>query len=89
MVQFPHPSLKLGRLLVCKSMRKRGIGTCIIQDVARRAWEMKEKIPLRFLTVDALPHAIDFYVNKGFINSGVTQRSGSTIMYIDLKNMEE
>lgn len=84
---FPHPSLKLGRLLVCGTMRNRGIGTCILQDIGRRAMDIKGKIPLRFLTVDALPHAVDFYRSNGFIDSGVKHGSGLSVMYIDLKNI--
>lgn len=86
---FAHPAIKLGRLLVCNSLRGRGIGTAILQHLAKQALDIREKMPLRFLFVDALPHAVQFYVKSGFIDSNIkrgTERDLS-LLYIDLNRV--
>lgn len=85
-VKFAHPAIMLGRLLVCKSMRGRNIGTCILQDIAKIALNMREQIPLRFLRVDALPQAVSFYKKNGFIDTGIKRGAEEdlSILYIDI-----
>lgn len=83
---FPHPCLKLGRLLVCKSMRKRGIGTAILYDFAMRALKLSEHAAIRFLTVDAKPKAVDFYKYFGFIDPNI-RRGENRFLYIDLTHV--
>ncbi|GEM_PF-2474627 len=88
-INFAHPALKLGRLLVCKSMRGRGIGSVILQDIARTALDLKNKIPLRFIIVDSLPHAVKFYMKQGFIDSGIKRgkERDLSLLYIDLSRL--
>jgi GNAT superfamily N-acetyltransferase len=89
-INFAHPALKLGRLLVCKSMRGKGIGSIILQEIARTALDLKNKIPLRFIIVDSLPNAVDFYKKQGFIDSGIKRgkQRDLSLLYIDLSHIE-
>ena len=86
---FAHPAIKLGRLLVCNSMRGKGIGTCILQDIAKIALKMRDQIPLRFLLVDSLPQALTFYKNSGFIDTDIKRGSKRdlSLLYIDLNKI--
>lgn len=88
---FSHPALKLGRLLVCSSMQRSGIGTAILQYLAKQALEIRDKVPLRFLLVDAVPHAVEFYIKKGFIDTGIKRGSSRdlSLLYIDLNKVIE
>lgn len=86
-----HPAIKLGRLLVCNSTRRSGIGTAILQHLARQALDIRVKIPLRFLFVDSLPHAVDFYIKQGFIDSTIKRGSQRdlSLLYMDLNKIME
>lgn len=86
LVPFPHPCLKLGRLLVCGSMRNKGVGTAILQDFATRALKLSEHVALRFLTVDAKPDALGFYKHFGFIDPSI-KRGANKFLYIDLNKV--
>lgn len=83
---FSHPSIKLGRLLVCSSMKRRGVGTAILQYLAKQALDIRDKIALRFLLVDSVPNAVEFYKSKGFIETGIKRGSNRdlSLLYIDL-----
>ena len=83
---FPHPCLKLGRLLVCGSMRKRGVGTAILQHFAMTALKLSENVAIRYLTVDSKPDAVNFYKRFGFIDPGVA-RGINKFLYIDLNKV--
>jgi len=86
---YAHPAVKLGRLLVCSSMRGKGVGTAILQHLAKQALDVREKIPLRFLLVDSLPHAVGFYIRNGFIDSTIKrgQNRDLHLLYIDLNGI--
>lgn len=86
-----HPAIKLGRLLVCNSTRGNGVGTAILQHLARQALDILEKIPLRFLFVDSLPHSVDFYLRKGFIDSNIKRgaQRDLSLLYMDLNKIIE
>ena len=84
---LPHPSLKLGRLLVCKKMKKKGIGFHIITYFVEKALALNKEIPIRFLLVDALPNAVSFYVEKcGFVNTRILKGKDRdlALLYIDI-----
>ena len=86
--KLAHPVLKLGRLLVCRSQRGKGIGTHIITKVASIALEARKIMPLRFITLDSIPHSIGFYKKLGFIDSNISPRpDGSKLMYIDINRL--
>ncbi|MEK7524537.1 MAG: GNAT family N-acetyltransferase, partial [Patescibacteria group bacterium] len=68
---------------------QRGIGTAILQHLAKQALDIREKMPLRFLFVDALPHAVQFYVKNGFIDSNIKRgrERDLSLLYIDLNRV--
>ncbi|MDP3975868.1 MAG: GNAT family N-acetyltransferase [bacterium] len=86
---FPHPAIKLGRLLICQSMRGMGIGTTVLKKVATIALDVREIVPIRFLIVDSMKQAVQFYLHNGFVDSGIKRgkQKDLSIMYIDLKNL--
>jgi GNAT superfamily N-acetyltransferase len=85
---FPHPCLKLGRLLVCRTMRGKGVGTAILQEFATRALKIGELVSIRFLTVDSKPGSLDFYKSFGFVDPGI-KRGHNHFLYIDLNKIPE
>lgn len=83
--RLTHPALKLGRLLVCKSMRGNGVGSHIITKIASIALEARKIMPVRLITADVLPQSIGFYKKVGFVDAQVKPRSdGIKLMYIDI-----
>lgn len=83
---FAHPAIKLGRLLVCKSMRKKGVGKAIVQDLISIALKVRQDLPLRFLVVDSKPNSVGFYLKLGFINPQIKAKFERhlTLLYFDL-----
>ena len=86
LASFPHPCLKLGRLLVCGSMRKRGVGTAILQHFAMTALKLSENVAIRYLTVDSKPGVVNFYKRFGFNDPGIS-RGVNKFLYIDLNKV--
>ena len=84
---YSHPALKLGRLLVCKSERGRNIGRNILAYLLAKAVTLTSQLPLRFIIVDALPDAVNFYKKNGFVETSVKRgnKRNHTLMYIDIK----
>lgn len=99
---FPHskhrkdyPAVKIGRLGVNKKFQhnERNWGTFTLDYI--KAWMVdSNKTGCRFITVDAYPSAVPFYLRNGFVFMGNTERlryetkTGETIsMFFDLMNI--
>lgn len=63
---FPHPTLMLGRVLLCKTCRDRKIGTRVIDHVVMLAQNLNRFAACRFIAVDSKPHVQGFYKKMGF-----------------------
>jgi len=70
---FPHPAIKLGRVLIDSRYRnkgkydKKGYGTAVIKNIIHIAQQLNEKfIACRFITVDAKTGVVEFYKKAGF-----------------------
>ena len=61
-----YPALKIGRLAVNQMYRKHGIGAHILRFI-EAMYLLNKQAGCRFITVDALPSAIDFYKKCNFI----------------------
>ena len=86
---FSHPALKIGRLLVCNSVRGCKIGSHILTFVIAKAIKFNEDLPFRFIIVDSLPQSIGFYEKNGFRDSGVKRGrdKDQSLMYIDINQV--
>ena len=60
------PSIKIGRLAVCKEMKNCRIGTSIIDFVIDHAVRQNEQCACKYITVDAYGASIPFYLKKNF-----------------------
>jgi len=65
--RYPLPVLRLARLAVDESARRRGIGASLLRAVFSIACDMGKKVGCVGVVVDAKPHAISFYERYGFI----------------------
>lgn len=63
-----YPALKLARLGVHKDRQGKGIGTEIVKVCAGIAIAMHDDnhVGCRFVTVDAYPDRVEWYLNRGF-----------------------
>lgn len=61
-----YPALKTGRLAVNKTNRMQGIGTQVVHFV-KSIYYMNKQAGYRFITVDAIPSAVDFYKKCLFV----------------------
>ncbi|MEA3415298.1 MAG: GNAT family N-acetyltransferase [Thermodesulfobacteriota bacterium] len=64
---YPLPVLRLARLAVDESARRRGIGSLLLRVVFNIACNMGKKVECVGVVVDAKPHAVSFYERYGFI----------------------
>ena len=84
-----YPAVKLCRLGVDVSCRKKQIGTTII-DYVKSMFALDNKAGCRFLTVDAYLDAVPFYVKNDFQFMNVEDNNPHTrLMYYDLVDLEE
>ncbi len=85
------PSIKFARLAVDKNYQKQGVGTNILKWGIGYALDCSERVAIRFITVDAYPHKIDFYLKYHFLvnqNRHYTKKSNHISMRYDLLNKE-
>ncbi len=89
------PALKIGRLCVDDSYRKKGFGTAMVKFAIKIAKEISlEKAGCRFLTVDAKRNknkdldSYTFYTKIGFEALRLEKEQINTPMYLDLKLIE-
>lgn len=84
-----YPAVKLCRLGVDLSCRKKQIGTTII-DYVKSMFALDNKAGCRFLTVDAYLDAVPFYVKNEFQFMNAEDDDPHTrLMYYDLMDLEE
>ena len=90
-----YPALKIGRLAVGKQHSQHGIGTHIIRFV-EAMYLINKQAGCRFITVDAIPSAVDFYKKCKFFTLkepdpvpegvDVDELDQTTLMGFDLKS---
>lgn len=79
-----YPAVKIGRLAIHKNYQRKGIGKDIL-DLVIYYFTHKNISACRFITVDALTDAIQFYEKNGFKFLTSKDRNSSTrIMYYEL-----
>ncbi|MGM9844514.1 MAG: hypothetical protein ACI30S_09865 [Muribaculaceae bacterium] len=84
-----YPAVKIGRLAVNSDCIGEGMGTFIIDSI-KYAFTKVLRLGCRFLTVDALGSAIDFYKKNGFdFFTDKDSEEDTRLMFYDLKNFVE
>jgi len=63
------PALKIGRLARNIKHQRSGVGTTLIRLAFDKLIDQSEQIGCRFLSVDAIPSALKFYADLGFVNN--------------------
>lgn len=79
-------AIKLEYLAIDRSYQRMGNGTAVLKYIVQLAKEYSERLPIRFLSLDALTEKIEWYVKRGFqlytpIN--LAQSRNTVPMYMD------
>ncbi len=85
-----YPAVKIGRLAVDERYAHMGFGELILKTVCRM-FRTNNRTGCRFITVDALSSATDFYEAKGAFRFFTEQdiADDTRLMYFDLKDFGE
>ena len=84
-----HPSVKIGRLAVAKKYENIGFGRLIIRTVREKFVSENQPTGCRFITVDAIKNAVDFYVrNKFEFLTSEDENDNTRLMYMDLNSIQ-
>jgi predicted N-acetyltransferase YhbS len=87
--RYPLPVLRLARLAVDESSRRKGLGKRLLRFVLRLALRMSEDFGCVGVVVDAKPGAVDFYTQFGFFPLEVVEgqspaRPAATALFLPL-----
>lgn len=81
-----YPAIKIGRLAVNQDYAGDGLGTFLLDNI-KYAFTNVKRLGCRFITVDALSTAVDFYKKNGFQYFTEQDEGDDTrLMFFDLKN---
>ena len=79
-----YPSLLIGALAVSKSYQGNDIGTFICDYCFDKAVKLSQILGCRFLVVDAIKSAVDFYIKYGFILAPKQEKEKQKLMFLDI-----
>ena len=79
-----YPALLIGQLGVCDGYQSSGVGTYICDFCFDRALKLSQKVGCRFLVVDALDSAMEFYAKYGFVLAPKQEREKQKLMFMDI-----
>ena len=93
LVNFRHefPAVKIGRLLICQSIRRSGIGKSLVSIAISAAKDnVAPSVGCRFVIVDAHQDAIKFYRDCGFtlLSSEENKTKQDPIMFLDIGKLQ-
>lgn len=83
-------AIKLEYLAIDRLYQHFGNGTQVLKYIIQEAKEYSEKIPIRFLSIDALAEKVDWYIDRGFQLYNPDDRNHAAItvpMYVDFCDM--
>ncbi len=84
-----YPAVKIGRFGVCVSMKKKSIGSKLLEFI-KLYFTTDNKTGCRFITVDAYVAALDFYFKNGFVPLNEDDADEPTrLLYFDLNDLDE
>ena len=82
------PALKIGRLVIDKSFKGKGLGSVIMANIISKCIKMNKEQACRLITVDAYKQAIPFYQKMGFKFLTEDDKNDTTrLMFLDLANI--
>ena len=79
-----YPALLIGQLGVCGERQGNGVGTYICDFCFDRAIKLSQRVGCRFLVVDALESAVNFYVKYGFTLAPKQEKETQKLMFLDI-----
>ena len=78
------PSLYINYLAIGTKYQKNKIGTKTLEKIINEARQWTDFLPIRFITLNAVPEKVDWYKKIGFKEMGKNIDAVNTYMYIDL-----
>ncbi len=67
---YSYPAIKLARIAFIKEYQNQGCGSFILNVIVGFVHNLnKQGSGCRFITVDAYPKSMDFYIKKGFVHN--------------------
>ncbi|HMK54921.1 MAG TPA: GNAT family N-acetyltransferase [Methanobacteriaceae archaeon] len=85
-VNYPaFPAIKIGRLGVHEDYKRRNVGSILIMYTVGLAWELGEKVGVRFISVDAYRGIEKFYKKNFFVELAECE-DRYMAMYTDLED---
>ena len=78
------PSLYINYLAVGKKYQKLKIGTKTLEKIINETRQLTDVLPIRFITINAVPDKIEWYKKIGFQEMGKDIDNINKYMYIDL-----
>lgn len=78
------PSLYINYLAVGKKYQKNKIGTSTIQKIINETRKLTDVLPIRFITINAVPDKVEWYTKMGFDFMGKDIDCINKYMYIDM-----
>lgn len=79
-----YPALLIGQLAVCEDQQNNKIGTFICDYCLDKANKLSQILGCRFLLVDAVPEAVKFYSDYGFILAPKQEKEPQKLMFLDI-----
>jgi GNAT superfamily N-acetyltransferase len=79
-----YPALLIGQLGVTNEYQRRGIGKHVCDFCFFIAIHLSQKIGCRFLIVNALDSAVDFYIKYGFTLAPKQEKQKQKLMFLDI-----
>jgi predicted GNAT family N-acyltransferase len=79
-----YPALLIGQLAVCEAHQGEGVGTYICDFCFDRAIRLSHRVGCRFLVVDALESAVEFYLKYGFTLAPKQEKEKQKLMFLDI-----
>ena len=79
-----YPALLIGQLGVSSKYQHRGVGRHICNFCFSIAVRLSQKVGCRFLVVNALESAVNFYKNYGFTLAPDQENQKQKLMFLDI-----
>lgn len=79
-----YPALLIGQLAVCNNQQTNGIGTFMCDFCFDKAMKLSKILGCRFLVVNSVESAVNFYVKYGFVLAPKQENEKQKLMFLDI-----
>lgn len=87
---YTFHSIHIMYLAIHEKFQKKGIGTLVLKHIIQEAKLISNKVPIRFITLDALPSKVSWYADRGFKCYDQTQKNTENYkMRMDLIDIDK